>query len=168
MEKISLKINKWRKNYSDKTVWTDMYRGTIYKKYVFQSSNFLWPKLSIFPKKGNFLPLNGRKDCQYFAQSCPRGWQRLTPKRSVGATKLFDAVLKVWDNKWDCGGYMPLLHILRRLCAEEIITNHQISSKTPTDTKNHHQYPPTKQYVPRKWFLVTICISNGVYKGEKC
>ena len=121
-----------------------------------------------FLKKGQFLPLNGCKDRQYFAQSCPRGWQRLKPKRSVGATKLFDAVLKVWDNKWDCGGYMPPLHILRRLCAEEIITNHQISSKTLTETKNHHQYPPTKQYVPPKWFLVSICISNGVYRGEKC
>ena len=145
-----------------------MPKGIIYKKNIFFNKFFWWPKLAILSQNGHFLPLIGRKDRQDFAQSCPRGWQRLRPKRSVGATKLFDAVLKVWDNKWDCGGYMPLLHILRRLCAEEIITNHQISSKTPTDTKNHHQYPPTKQYVPPKWFLVNIRISNGVYKGEKC
>ena len=145
-----------------------MSRGTIYKKDVFLFSNSLWPKLTIFSKKGHFLPLNGRQDRQDFAQSCPGGRQRLMPKRSVGAIKLSDAELKVWDDKWDCGGYTTPLHILRRLCAEEIITNHQISSKTPTDTKNHHQYPPTKQYVPPKWFLVSICISNGVYRGEKC
>ena len=139
--------------------------GAQSTKKVFRYSNFVWPKLPIFSKKSHFLPLNVRKVCKVLAQSCPWGWQRLTPKRSVGATKLFDAVLKVWDKKWDCGGYMPPLHILRRLyAAEEIITNHQISSKTPTDIK----IPTNKQYVPPKWFLVNICISNGVYKGEKC
>ena len=43
------------------------------KKNVFQISNFLWPKLPIFSKKGHFLALNGRKDRKYFAQSCPGG-----------------------------------------------------------------------------------------------
>ena len=46
---------------------------------------------------------------------------------SIGATKLFDAVLKVWDMKLDCRGYTPWLRILRRLYAEEIIKNHQKS-----------------------------------------
>ena len=71
--KKSLKFNEQRQNYSDKTVWTDVSRGTIYKKTFFQISNFLWPKLPIFSKKGHFLPLNGRKDRKYFAKVAQGG-----------------------------------------------------------------------------------------------
>ena len=109
------------------------------------------------PKKTHFIPQNGRQGRQDFAQSCPRRWQRLTPKKSVVA-------LKVYHNKWDCGGYIPPLRILRRLYAEESIKKHQKLSKTPEHTKNHQQHPPTNQHVPPIWFQVTFCISDG----EKC
>ena len=72
--KKSLKIHERRKNYSDKTVWTGMPKGIIYKKNIFFNKFFWWPKLAIFSQNGHFLPLNGRKDRQDFAQSCPRGW----------------------------------------------------------------------------------------------
>ena len=72
--KKSLKIHERRKNYSDKTVWTGMPKGIIYKKNIFFNKFFWWPKLAIFSQNGHFLPLNGRQDRQDFAQSCPRGW----------------------------------------------------------------------------------------------
>ena len=146
--KKSLKINEWRKNYSDKTVWTDMSRGTIYKKNVFQFCHFLWPKLPIFSKKGHFLPLNRRKDRKYFAQSCPRVWQRLSRKISICGTKLTNVVLKVWDNIWDCGGYTPPnTHFAEVICRgnhQKITKNHQKHQKTPKTTSNTHQ--PTNMY----------------------
>ena len=131
--------------------------GAQSTKKRFQFSNFLWPKFTNFSKKSHFLPLNGWNTCHNLAQSCPRGWQRLTPKKSVVA-------LKVYHNKWDCGGYIPPLRILRRLYAEESIKKHQKLSKTPEHTKNHQQHPPTNQHVPPIWFQVTFCISDG----EKC
>ena len=58
---------------------------------------------------------------------------------------------------------MPLLLILRRLCAEEIIKNHQKLSKSPKDTKitsNTHQ--STNMY--RKYdFLVILCIGYEAF-----
>ena len=118
-----------------------MYRGTIYKKYVFQSSNFLWPKLSIFPKKGNFLPLNRFKVCKVFAQSCPRGWQRLKPKIYVCLTKMANALLKVWNNKWDCRGNIYLLYAfcggyMRKKSSIIIIKNTRIHQKPPAVPTN--------------------------------
>ena len=140
-----------------------MPRGTINKKDNFQFSQFLWPKLSTFSRKGHFLPLNGRQDRQDFAQSCPRGWQRLTPKRSVGAIKLSDAVLKVWGNlptlqgwldSWGClfPDRLKKQHIKindqsAASCAvienqQAMTKNHQKNhQKSPKITKNH-QKPP--------------------------
>ena len=140
------------------------------QKKRFQFSNFLWPKLPIFSKKSHFLPLNGRKDCQYFAQSCPWGWQRLTPKRSVGAIKLSDAVLKVWGNlptlqgwldSWGClfPDRLKKQHIKindqsAASCAvienqqamtknhQKIIRNHQKLSKITQNHQKFHQILP--------------------------
>ena len=114
-----------------------------------------------FSKNGHFLPLNGRKDCQYFAQSCPWGWQRLTPKRSVGAIKLSDAVLKVWGNlptqqgwldSWGClfPDRLKKQHIKindqsAASCAvienqQAMTKNHQKNhQKSPKITKNHQK-----------------------------
>ena len=96
----------------DKIILTKQYelvcqRAQSTKKYIFSNYFFLWPKSPIFSQNCHFLLLNGRQDCQDFAQSCPRGWQRLTRKISNCGTKLTNVVLKVWDNIWDCGGYTP-------------------------------------------------------------
>ena len=113
----------------------------------------------LFSTNGHFLQLNGRQDRQDFAQICPRGWQRLTPKRSVGATKLFNAVLKVWDNKWDCGGYTTPSRILRRLYEEKIIKNHQnckytkISPAMPTNQLTCTTNMILSHYMHRLWGL---------------
>ena len=92
--KKSLKINEWRKNYSDKTVWTDMSRGTINKKKRFQFSNFLWPKFTNFSKKSHFLPLNGRHNCHKSGQSCPRWWRKLTNRKICCGIKIDNCGIK--------------------------------------------------------------------------
>ena len=68
---IFKKIELWNKYYK-KLELPEMPGSIIYKKKVFCN----WP---IFVSKiGYFLSLNGRKDCQNTAQSCPWGWRRLT------------------------------------------------------------------------------------------
>ena len=44
--------------------------------------------------------------------------------------------------------------------------NTEKSPKTTKITTNHHQHPPTNQYVPQIWFLVTICINYKVCQRE--
>ena len=166
--KKSLKINEWRKNYSDKTVWTGMPKGIICNKNIVFNDFLLWQKMAIFSQNGYFLPLNGCKDRGAFAQSCPRGWQRLTRKISNCGTKLTNVVLKVWDNIWDCGGYTPPnTHFAEVICRG----NHQKSPKIIKNTKRPQKPPaiPTNQpTVPPIWYLVTLCISYKVFKRKKC
>ena len=136
-----------------------MSRGTIYKKDVFQLIYFLLPKLPIFAKKSHFLLLNGRNVCHNLAQSCPRGWKRLTRKIFNCGTKLTNVVLKVWDNKWDCGGYTTPSRILRRLYQEKIIKNHQnckytkISPAMPTNQLTCTTNMILSHYMHRLWGL---------------
>ena len=112
--------------------------------FSFQFSNFLWTKIASFPKKRHFLPLNGRKDCQYFAQSCPRGCQRLTRKISVCLTKMADALLKVWDNFMGLrrlyASFTHFAEVMRR-------RKHQKSPQIIKNTKRHQKSPaiPTNQ-----------------------
>ena len=115
--------------------------------------------LPIFFKKGHFLALNGHKDRKYFAQSCPQGWKRLTRKFFNCGTKLTNVVLKVWDNKWDCGGYTTPSRILRRLYEEKIIKNHQnckytkISPAMPTNQLTCTTNMILSHYMHRLWGL---------------
>ena len=136
----------------DKIILTKQYelvcqRAQSTKKYIFSKTKW-WPKSPIFSQNCHFLPLNGRQDRQDFAQSCPRGWQRLTRKISNCGTKLTNVVLKVWDNIWDCGGYTPPnTHFAEVICRgnhQKITKNHQKHQKTPKTTSNTHQ--PTNMY----------------------
>ena len=124
---------------------------------------FVWQKMAIFSQNGHFLPLNGRQDRQDFAQSCPRGWQRLTRKISNCGTKLTNVVLKVWDNIWDCGGYTPPnTHFAEVICRG----NHQKSPKIIKTTKGPRKPPaiPTNQLT----CTTNMIFSHGyrVWKGE--
>ena len=147
----------------DKIILTKQYelvcqRAQSTKKYIF-SKKKLWPKSPFFSQNCHFLLLNGRQDCQDFAQSCPRGWQRLTRKISNCGTKLTNVVLKVWDNKWDCGGYTTPSRILRRLYEEKIIKNHQnckytkISPAMPTSELTCTTNMILSHYMHRLWGL---------------
>ena len=68
-------------------------------------------------------------------------------------------VLKVWDNKWDCGGYTTPSRILRRLYQEKIIKNHQnckytkISPAMPTNQLTCTTNMILSHYMHRLWGL---------------
>ena len=140
-----------------------MPKGIICNKNIVFNDFLLWQKMAIFSQNGYFLPLNGCKDRGAFAQSCPRGWQRLTRKISNCGTKLTNVVLKVWDNIWDCGGYTPPnTHFAEVICRG----NHQKSPKIIKNTKRPQKPPaiPTNQLT----CTTNMIFSHGyrVCKGE--
>ena len=145
--KKSLKINEWRKNYSDKTVWTDMSRGTIYKKDVFQFSNFLWPKLPIFSKKSHFLPLNGWNNCHKSGQSCPRWWRKLTNKKICCGIKIDNCGIKS-VRQWIglrrlYTSFTHFTEVIRRRNHQKsakIKIPQKITSNVPQPTSMYHHY----------------------------
>ena len=80
--KNSLKKDEWRKHYSGETVWTNISRGTIYKKDICQFSNYFCVQNCLFfSKKNIFLSLNERNNCHKLVQSCPQWWRKLTNKK---------------------------------------------------------------------------------------
>ena len=140
-----------------------MPRGIIYNKNTCFNNYFLGQKWAIFSQNGHFLPLNGRKDRGALAQSCPRGWQRLTRKISLCLTKMADALLKVWDNFMGLrrlyASFTHFAEVMRR-------RNHQKSPQIIKNTKRHQKSPaiPTNQLTCTTNMI--FCHGYRVCKGE--
>ena len=136
-----------RQNYSDKTVWTDMSRGTICNKKVFQFGNFLWPKLPIFSKKSHFLPLNGRHNCHKSGQSCPRWWRKLTNKKICCGIKIDNCGIKS-VRQWIglrrlYTSFTHFTEVIRRRNHQKspkIKIHKKITSNADQPTNMYHQY----------------------------
>ena len=102
------------------------------------------------------------KDCKDSAQSCSRGWIRIVLKKIVCGMRTFRCgmtfmtnMIQIWQQIW-------------QIWTTNMTENTKKSPKITKITTNHHQHPPTNQYVPQIWFLVTICINYKVCQREKC
>ena len=65
----------------------------------------MWQKIAIFSQNGNFLPLNGVRFVNLWPKVAHGGDLIRYIWISICLTKMANALLKVWANKWDCGGY---------------------------------------------------------------
>ena len=98
--KKSLKLNELR-IFSDK-------KGAQSKKIIFTSSYHCGQNWQFFLQKEPFSSTKWREGSSGF---CPK------LAISVYLTEMANALLKVWDNTWDCGGYnTSFTHFVEVIC----------------------------------------------------
>ena len=135
--------------------------GIIDQKNFFEKSIFV-PKNGYFFLKKPFLTTKRAWRLWQFGPKLPPGMNKICVKNCRCGMKIADVawksmtnMIQIWQQIW-------------QIWTTNMTENTEKSPKTTKITTNHHQHPPTNQYVPQIWFLVTICINYKVCHREKC
>ena len=134
--------------------------GIIDQKKIFW--NFFLPKDGYFFLKKPFLTTKRAARAAHFGPKLPPGMNKICVKNCRCGMKIADMawksmtnMIQIWQQIW-------------QILTTNMTENTEKSPKTTKITTNHHQHPPTNQYVPQIWFLVTIRINYKVCQREKC
>ena len=157
----------FKKNWAFKTIlWqidiTRNARGHNRPKKNFFKKSIFVPKNGYFFLKKPFLTTKRAARAAHFGPKLPPGVNKNCVKNFVRAMIRFDVpcksmtnMIQIWQQIW-------------QIWTTNMTENTKKSPKITKITTNHHQHPPTNQYVPQIWFLVTICINYKVCHREKC